>query len=69
MARNLRPHFVTRECLKRTNNKAICLPEKVIQNINGAADKLVEKIKDALAVFVKVEIDDKRAGLEGRQRM
>lgn len=67
IAGNLRPRFVTRKCLKKTNSKAICLPERIIQNINGAADKFVEKMKDALAVFVQLEIDDKRAGLEGRQ--
>ena len=63
----MRPHFETRKCIKKTNSKAICLPERIIQNINGAADKFVEKIKDALSVCVQVEIDDKRAGLEGRQ--
>lgn len=58
-----------RKCLKKTNSKPICLPERIIWNINGAADKLVKKIKDALTVFVQVEIDDKRAGLEGHQHV
>ena len=58
-----------RECLKKTSSKPICLSERIIENINGAADKLVKKIKDALTVFVQVEIDDKRAGLEGHQHV
>lgn len=62
----MRPYFATRKCLKETDSKAICLPERIIYNINGAADKLAEKLR-MCSVFVQVEIDDMKTGLEGHQ--
>lgn len=55
---------MTRECLKKTNNKAISFLERII---NGTIDKLVKNIKDAFAVSVKLDTDDKRVDLEGQQ--
>lgn len=50
-SRECSAHFVRGKCLKKTNDKAISLLERII---NETSDKFVKKIKDAFAMSVQV---------------